>query len=256
MLKDNENKLTVLIITLNEIDNIKDLILNVSFADEIIVVDSFSIDGTVEIVKEFKNVKFIQHEFISYSDVRNFAIKQASNDWVLFIDADERIPTKLKNEIINKLSDNENIVAFGFYRRFFFKDSPLKYSGYQTDKVYRFFDKNHAFYDKDKLVHETLKINGKTKLLKYKLDHYSYKSEEKYKNKLKKYAQLRAKELYLKKVNPNFYHLYIKPTYRFFYHYLIRLGFLDGKNGFKISKFNAYEVKQRYIELKNLCKTI
>ncbi|MEN8123688.1 MAG: glycosyltransferase family 2 protein [Bacteroidota bacterium] len=248
-------KLTAIIPTFNEQHNVVDAIESVLFADEVIVIDSYSSDNTTTLAKK-KNVTVIQHKFNNFSSMRNFAINQATNNWILFLDADERIPDNLKNEIKNNLNDPKEFVAFGFYRRFYFKGSPLKFSGYQTDKVYRLFDKNHAFYDKDKLVHETLKINGKTKLLKYKLDHYSYKNEKDYKDKLNKYAQLRAKELYLKKIKPNLYHFYIKPAYRFFHHYIIRLGFLDGNNGFKISKLNAYEVKQRYIELKNLCKTI
>ncbi len=256
ILKVNSNKLTVLVIIYNEVENIKDLLNNVSFADEIIVVDSFSTDGTIEIVKEFNNVKLIEHEFVNYSDVRNFALKQASNDWILFIDADERIPVVLKNEIKRILQDPEDIVAFGFYRKFYIKGIPLKFSGYQTEKVYRLFDKKHAVYDKEKLVHETLIIEGKTKILTHKLDHYFFENDEKYKGKLGKYAKLRAEELYLNKIKPNFFHFYIKPSYRFFNHYIIRLGFLDGNNGFKISKLNAFEVKQRYVELKNLYRNI
>ena len=252
ILKIKRNNLTALLITYNEIHNIDAAIATVSFVDEIVVVDSFSTDGTLEAVQKYKNVKLIQHKFINFSDQRNFALQQASNDWVLFIDADERISKDLQREISEAVNNVQAIIAYAFYRKFYFKKSPLKFSGYQTNKAFRLFNKNFVKYSKDKFVHETLNVNGKTTYLSHKLDHYSYINEENYKAKLISYAQLRAKEMYLKKVKPNFYHFYIKPAYRFLSHYIIRLGFLDGKNGYKISKLNAFEVQQRYVELRKL----
>lgn len=252
LLKNRTNKLSVLIITLNEVENIESLIKNVSFADEIVVVDSFSSDGTVDIIKKFSNVKLIQHKFSDFSSQRNFALKQATHNWVLFIDGDERISPNLKHEIVDILNNPKNIVAFGFYRKFYFKNSLLKFSGYQTEKVFRLFNKNTVTYNKEKLVHETLSIDGRTRMLTNKLDHYSYVSDKTYKEKLVEYAKLRAKELYLRGVKPNFYHFYIKTAYRFLYHYIVRFGFLDGKNGYKISKLNAFGVQQRYVELVKL----
>jgi len=251
-LPDSLKKLTALVITYNEEENIKGLIKNLSFADEIVIVDAFSSDGTVEAIKKYDNVKLVQHKFLNFSNQRNFALKQASYNWVLFIDADERISGDLKNEIIDTLKNAKNTVAYSFYRKFYFKNTEIKYSGFQTDKVFRLFNKNYVNYNDDKLVHETLDIDGDTKLLTNKLDHYSYIDDKKYKDKLIKYAKLRAQELYSKKLKPNFYHFYIKPAYRFLYQYIIRFGFLDGKNGYEISKLNAFGVQQRYVELKKL----
>lgn len=246
------SKLSALIITLNEVDNITELIHNLDFVDEIIVVDSFSKDGTFEVLQKFDCVKVIQNEFEDFSSQRNFALKHASNDWVLFIDGDERVSNDLKNEILNALENSYDIVAFGFYRKFYFENSILKFSGYQTNKTFRLFNKNFAHYDITKLVHEVLLIDGKTKILKNKLDHFSFKDENDYKEKLMKYAKLRAKELYANSLQPNSYHFYIKPMYRFTYQFIIRFGFLDGKNGYKISLMNAFGVRQRYVELQKL----
>jgi len=245
-------KLTALIITHNEEENINDLIENLGFADEIIVVDSFSSDGTVEAIKKHNNVKLIQYKFINFSNQRNFALKQATHDWVLFIDADERISNDLKDEIIDALHEKNNIVAYSFYRKFYFKKVMIKFSGYQTDNVFRLFNKKYVSYNDNKLVHETLDVDGDTKVFTNKLDHYSYKSDDLYRKKLIKYAKLRAEELYSKKLKPNFYHFYVKPAYRFLYQFIIRFGFLDGKRGYKISKLNAFEVQQRYVELRKL----
>ena len=85
-----------------------------------------------------------------------------------------------------------------------------------------------------------------------KLIHYSYENYDEYKAKMDQYAVLRAKELYLKRLYPNFYHFHLKPMYSFFNHYLLRLGFLDGKKGYVICKLRAYGVRQRYVELEKL----
>ena len=248
----NNNNLSALLITYNEIDNIDDVIATVSFASEIIIVDSYSTDGTVEAIHKYKNVKLLQHKFVNFSSQRNFALQQATNDWVLFMDADERITEASKKEIVKVIQQPINIVAFAFKRVFYFKNKPLKYSGYQNSKVFRLFNKKKARYNEEKFVHETLDVSGQTKTLTHKLLHYSYTNDVDYKGKLLKYAQLRAKKLFKNKLKPNFYHFYIKPAYRFLSHYIVRLGFLDGSNGYKISKLNAFEVKQRYIELKKM----
>lgn len=251
-MKGNNKRLSALIITLNEEDRIEQLIANLDFADEIVIVDSYSTDNTVALIKKHPHVKLIQHPFKNFSDQRNFALQQVTNDWVLFIDADEFIPKNLKDEILAKLKAPNNCVAFKAYRQFYFKNTPLNYSGWQTDKVYRFFNRHHVFFEPTKLVHETLNVNGNTETLTHKLIHFSYKNFNDYKAKMNRYAALRAKELYAKNLKPTFFHFYIKPLYRFFNHYIIRLGFLDGKNGLTICKLNAYGVKQRYIELEKL----
>lgn len=255
ILKKKNNKLSILVLSFNNVDQINELLKNIDFADEIIVVDSFSTDGTVEAIRNHKDVILKQHHFQNFSAQRNFAIRQSTNDWVLFIDTDERLTDDLKKEIVQSLNRSDDIVVFGFYRRFYMKDAPLKYSGFQSEKIYRLFHKNHAIYDVNKLVHETLLISGRAKMFKNRLLHYSYTTEEAYKGKLTHYAKLRAKELYIKKIKPNYFHFLIKPPFRFFKHFVIKLGFLDGKNGFKIASLNAFGVRQRYIELEKLYRS-
>lgn len=251
-MKKNNKQLSALIITFNEEDRIEKLIANLSFADEIVIVDSYSTDKTVELIKNHSQVKLIQHHFENFSKQRNFALTQVQHDWVLFIDADEIIPEKLKLELLDKLNNSTGCVAFKTYRQFYFKDKPLRFSGWQTDRVYRFYNRKNVSFEPTKFVHETLNIDGDSSTLKNKLIHYSYKNYSDYKLKMERYAKLRAQELYVKNLKPNFFHFTIKPLYRFFNHYVIRLGFLDGKNGYVICKLNAYGVKQRYVELKKM----
>ena len=104
-----KQKLSVLIITFNEELHIKSLLEDIDFADEIIVVDSFSTDNTVKIIESFENVKLIQNKFLNYTAQRNFTLDQAKNHWVLFIDADERLTPNLKSEIILIPIETKNV---------------------------------------------------------------------------------------------------------------------------------------------------
>jgi ADP-heptose:LPS heptosyltransferase len=244
--------LTALIITYNEEQNIKELIENIAFADEIIVIDSFSTDQTVAIAKSFKNVKIIQHPFENYALQRNFAISQSTNPWILFIDADERLTTELQEEIIQTIQQKDPFLAYYVYRTFMFRNSRLRFSRWQTDKIIRLFQNKKIHYLEQKIVHEKLNVNGKIGKLKSTLTHYSYKDYVSYKQKMVYYGKLKAKEASSKGTNPTIFHFYIRPAYQFMYQYIIRLGILDGKNGVIICYLNALSVYVRFQELKKL----
>lgn len=245
-------KLSALVITYNECSNIDDLIASISFADEVIVVDSFSTDGVYEKLKEYSNVKVVQRKFVNFSDQRNFATSQAKNDWVLFVDADERISYHLQIEILNAINNPDETKIYGMYRRFYFNGTLLKFGGFQTEKVYRLYHKDYAHYKATKLVHEVLDVKGESKLLNNKLLHYSYVNENDYKEKLNHYAVLRAKELKIKGVKPYWILFWLKPAYRFFHLYIVRFGILDGKKGFIMARLSAFGVYKRYVELKKI----
>lgn len=245
-------KISVLLITRNEEKHIKEVIENVGFGDEIIIIDSLSTDKTTNIINTFKNVKLISRPFKNFTDQRNFAIKQAANNWILFIDADERIPKKLKDEILETVKFNNNINAYMFRRRFFFNKKLIKYSGLQSDTTYRLFKKGYAFYDEDKIVHERLVVKGKSAILKNHMNHYCFTTYENYKQKMILYAGLKARELYNNGKRANWLHFIVRPAYKFLTNYIFRLGFLDGKEGLGICYLSAYGVWYRYSELKRL----
>lgn len=250
----NNTKLTVLIITLNEEAQMQELLTNLNFADEIIVVDSFSTDKTQQIATSFNNVKFLQHTFENFSSQRNFAVSQAKNDWILFLDADERLTSKLKEEILLTLKTTRKEIAFLFPRTFMFKDKVLLFSGCQTDKIFRLFNKNFAGYSSEKLIHEKLITKGKIGTFKNQLIHYSYFDFESYKSKMIYYGKLKAQEKFIKKQKSSFMLQILHPTYNYLYNYCIRLGFLDGKKGIIICYLKAYSIFIRYQELTNLWK--
>ncbi len=248
-----KNKITALLITLNEINNIEAVLENIGFADEIIVVDSYSTDGTVEKVNEHKKAKLIQRPFKNYTDQKSFTMNQATNDWVLFMDADERLTDTLKNEILKTVnSEGLESVAFMFLRTFMFKNKVLRFSGWQSDKNYRLFRKSRVYFDNDRIVHETLVVNGKSGIMKNKLIHYSYSDYEDYKGKMVKYGQMKAIEEHQKNKKAYPYHFIFRPLYKFINHYILRLGILDGRKGITICYLNALGVYSRYKELKRL----
>ncbi len=251
-----KNKLSALLITLNEEENIEEVLNNLSFADEIVVVDSYSTDRTVQLVKKHEKAKLIQRAFQNYTDQKSFALEQATYDWVLFLDADERVTDKLKNEILFTINaKTPTAEAYYFYRIFMFKDEVLRFSGWQSDKNYRLFRKSKVHFTQDRIVHETLVVDGKSDSLKHKLIHYSYKEYDEYKGKMIKYGQMKAREELKKNYTPNLYHFVVRPAYKFFNHYILRFGILDGKKGIIICYLNALGVYARYKELKRLRST-
>ncbi|MXV38863.1 glycosyltransferase [Flavobacteriaceae bacterium Ap0902] len=244
------NKLSALLISFNEKDNIRGYLNNFSFADEIIVVDSFSTDGTAEIIrKEFPEVKLIQRKFKNFTDQKNFTISQATHPWTIFFDADERISKELQKEIINIINKPEAKNAYYIHRQFYFLNKPLQYSAWQNDKAIRLFKTDKCSYDATKLVHETMSCSGEVGYLINKLQHFSLTSIQEYNKKLDMYADLRAEELFKKGVKPNIFHFTIKPAWRFLHHYIFGLGFLDGREGYLISKIYGQHVYKRYVLL-------
>ena len=240
-------KITALAITFNEEINVKRYVENLSFADEIIFVDSQSADKTAILASEM-GVKVIEREFTNFSEQRNFAISLAKNDWIVFFDLDEILTPSLKTEIKKVITNSEGNVAFFVKRDFFFMGKSIHFGGWQTDKAIRIFNKKHCTYNGN-LVHESIKANGKIGILKNKLNHYSYKNFDNYNNKLNLYSKLQAENLYLKKLKPNAYHFLFRPLYRFLWQYFFRLGILDGKEGFILAYVHSFSVFKRYLQL-------
>ncbi len=246
-------KITALVITYNEESNMKRFLQDLSFADEIIIVDSLSTDKTKEIAEKHPNCKFIERKFDNFSNQKNFALEQATNDWIVFFDPDEHISGSLKTEILMTVNSPDTQDAYWVRRRFFFLGKHIKHSGWKNDKVIRLFKKSKCQYKKTKLVHEEIECSTKG-YLKSKLNHYSFNSTKSYMKKLDLYARFKAEELFSENSKSNFFRRKIKPVYRFFHHYVIQFGFLDGKEGYIIAKMYAQYVSNRYKYLDQLWK--
>lgn len=242
-------KITAIIPTLNEEERIQNSLKSAQFADEIIVIDSYSSDNTVEIVKQ-SNAILLQRRFDDFSSQKNYAIDQASHDWIIWIDADEVLTEELQNEIREAIDNAKEFVGFYIYRIFFFKGKKMRYTGTQNDKLIRVFNRKFCRYEGK--VHEKIKPQGKLGVLKNRILHYSYIHYDKYIVKLNQHSALKAEELFDRGAMVTPFHLIIKPAARFIKHYFVKLGFLDGFYGFVISFALSYGVLVRYIKLWNL----
>ncbi len=248
----NKSKLTALIITYNEIGYIEHCIDSMAFADEIIVVDSYSDDGTYEYLLDHPKVKVIQRTFENFTDQKSFALSQASNDWILFNDADEVVTDKLRNEIQGVLGSKNSHSAYWFYKKFMFENSSLNFCAWRTDKNYRLFRKSKVKFSSKRIVHETLEVDGTTGIFKEKLIHYSYKNYQDYKEKMLSYGRFKAKEAFMKEKRFSYLKLLLKPIWKFSYHFIVRLGFLDTRKGLIVSYLSALGEIERYLELRRL----
>lgn len=240
-------KITAIIPTYNEEIHIADAITSVGFADEIIVIDSFSNDKTIEIAQQY-DVKIIQRVFDDFSSQKNYAIEKATHDWIYILDADERVTPEVQKEILEAVQHPKDYVGFYVYRNFYFMNKKIKYSGWQRDKVIRLFLKTHCKYD-GKFVHETIISKGNVGFFSNKIEHYSYRSLEHFIKKSLKYKKVQAEQMYINKKKATFFHMLIKPIARFVKHYIIKLGFLDGFAGFVLAIILSYGVFFRCLKL-------
>ena len=140
-------------------------------------------------------------------------------------------------------------VGFYLYRNFYFQGQRIRYGGWQTDKVIRLFNRNHCQYNGN-LVHETIESNGPLGFLTHRLDHFSYQNRDQYRSKLEMYARLQAEQLHRENRRWHLGHLLIKPPFRFLVHYILRLGFLDGRPGWVLAYEHARGVLKRYLFLR------
>ena len=247
---ESSEKISGLIITFNEEKNIEEVLKCFHFCEEIIIVDSFSTDKTIEIAGKNPKVTLISNVFEDFTKQRNLALDHAKNDWVLFLDGDERTTPELEAEILSEIRKPFKKDAYYFYRQFYFAGKPLNYSGTQTDKNFRLFRKSKCRYIKEKKVHETLEVNGTIGELKNKLLHYSVSDYQSYRKKMVIYGHLKGQELFEKGKKYNKLTHLVKTGFKFFKTYFLRFGILDGKPGFELSALQSLSVYETYESLR------
>jgi glycosyltransferase involved in cell wall biosynthesis len=235
-------KISVIILTYNEEFYIADAIKSVAFANEIIVLDSFSTDATCKIAIDL-GAKVISREFDDYSSQRNFAIDYASGDWILFLDADERVTERLQTEILKSIASNKYSAYKIWFPHFFMGRFLFHY----TDKVIRLVKHNNVYFENS--VHEKLIVKGKIGVLKNHMIHLTYKGLLHFIDKKDKYAWFQAQMAKKKKNKATLFLLIFKPFYRFIHTYFVKRVFLDGVPGFAAAALDSYGVFSRYAKL-------
>lgn len=242
-------KITAIIPTFNEEHNIKDAIESCLFADEIIVVDSFSTDKTCEIVRSYPQVKLLEHEYIHSAAQKNWTIPQATHDWIFLLDADEVTNDQLIKEIKETVNSNPKHVAYWIGRDNYFMDEKLNHI-WKGDAVIRLFRKSKCRYQ-DKHVHAEIETEGSISRLKYRMAHDTYKGKglEAHLVKGMRYTTWAALDRVNKIKKITIYHLLVKPFFGFLKRYILNLGILDGKRGFIISCMGAWNVFIRNVKV-------
>ncbi len=233
-------KITAVIITRNEEKNITDCLRALDFVEDIIVVDCGSSDKTVLLAREYtKNIFF--HEWSGYAEQKNYGISLAKSEWILSIDADERVTKKLKKEIIEL-----DFTAEGYYfpRKNYFLGKWLKHGRQYPDHQLRLFRRSAGkFSYESKDVHETVKLPpDKTAKLNNPMLHFSYNSIPGYFHKYDCYTYLDANGRFRRNFKPSLYGIFIRPVNRFIKWYLIKLGFLDGLRGLLYYLFSSFYI--------------
>lgn len=234
--------ITVIIPAYNEKDYIQDCLQSVSFANQIILIDSFSTDNTVEIAEKF-NCEILQRKFDNFSNQKNEAIKHATSDWILFVDADERVTQKLKFEILETINNPKHDAYKIKFPHFYMN----RFLYHTENKVVRLVKNTDIHFEG--LVHEKLIHPGTVGLLHNFMIHYTYKGLFHYIKKKDSYAWFQAKMAKDRNKSANYFHLVFKPFYRFFHTYIIRRGFMDGIPGLAVASIDAYGVFSRYVKM-------
>ncbi len=240
-------KLSVIIITKNEAEGIRACLKSVAWADEIIVVDSGSTDGTVEICREFTDKVYVK-DWPGFGPQKNRALDLATGEWVLSLDADERVPAELRAEIIDAIRTPDSRHAFRMPRLSSYCGRFMRYGGWWPDYVTRLFRRKKGRFSDD-LVHERVIVNGRIGTLRSHLIHLTYENLEEVLEKVNTYSTSGALSASHRNKKGSFGKAVFRGLWAFIRTYLLRAGFLDGREGFMLAVSNAEVTYYRYLKL-------
>lgn len=241
-------KVTAYVITYNEEKKIKDCLESIKWADEIVVLDSFSTDRTVEICKEYAD-KVVQEKFEGFGKLRNTALAHTSNDWIFSLDSDERATEEIKNEILGLLAEGPKKDAYYVPRKTHFMGKWIRHCGWYPDyRQPQFFNKKKMKYT-EQLVHETYELDGEIGYMKEHVLQFPFIDLDQYFEKMDRYSSLRAREMAKEGKKFSILNVIFNPIAMFVRMYIQKLGILDGRHGFILSLLYAYYTTLKYIKL-------
>jgi len=243
-------RVSAVIITYNEARNIRRTLSQLYWCDEIVIVDSFSTDNTLDICKEFGCGIFF-NAFEGYGAQKRFAISKAKNDWILCIDADEVLSRDLIQEIREMLTANNTYSGFMFPMNLVFLGREFRHGKESGRYFLRLFNKQAGTYNQA-LVHEKLELKGRTERLHGKMLHYSYANLRQWNEKCERYSTLSASEAARKGKNKSILAVLIALPYYFFRYYFLERNFLNGLEGFYWSVLNAQYHFLKYLKIREL----
>ena len=227
---------------------------SLSWANEVVVVDDFSTDGTPDVCRKFPNVNVCQNVFKGFQEQKIYAMNLAKNDWVLKIDADERVSFDMRKSIEGlTTTDFELYSCFEFRRLTCFWDKWIRYASFYPDYNPRLFHRRKGEWGGIN-PHDKFMPTGRTKRLKGDILHFQNWNLETYASRTVLYSQISANEYFKRGRKVSWHHVTLRPLYTFFYRFVIRLGFIAGWRGFVISVMGAMGTFIKYMKLYELHK--
>ena len=250
--------LSVAIITLNEEANLDRTLRSVAFADEIVIVDAGSIDGTAAIA-EAHNARFFVEPWQGFGTQKNIALERCTSDWILSLDADEEVSLEAATSIRAILDGNPQHAAYFVCRRNLFLGRWMRHGGYYPDLKLRLVRRGLALFEQ-RQVHETIRFAGSAGRLTGDLIHHSYPTLHEYLEHMDRYSSLGA-GIYLEKHRGMNWISFISgvllnPLATFLYNYVLRVGFLDGREGLLLHLYHSCYVSWKYAKAWELCRTV
>jgi glycosyltransferase involved in cell wall biosynthesis len=238
---------SVVIITQNEAANIRDCLESVTWADEVVVLDSGSSDGTVDICREYTDHVHSSPNWPGFGVQKNRALALASGEWILVLDADERVTPKLRQEIAEVLARSAGPRVYEVPRLSYYCGRAMRHSGWWPDRVARLFRRGAARFS-DATVHERLCFVGRPGRLHNHLEHFSYRGLEQVLEKVNRYSTAGALMLFERGRSGSLSAAVLHGLWAFIRTYIVYRGFLDGKEGFMLSVSNAEGTYYRYLK--------
>jgi glycosyltransferase involved in cell wall biosynthesis len=237
--------LSVVIITFNEEANLERTLASVAWADEVVIVDSGSADRTQQIA-EAHGAKFFVEPWKGFAAQKNSALEKASGDWILSLDADEEVEPVLADEIRRATAASAPLQGFYIPRKNFFLGRWIRHGGFYPDRKLRLFRRGTARFE-DRLVHEDAQIDGPTGVLRGHLLHRAYPTLTGYLEHMNRYSSLGAQMTAANGARRfSFIDIVVRPKLTFFYNYVVRGGFLDGREGLLLHLYHAGYVSWKY----------
>lgn len=241
--------LSACVITLNEADRIEACLASLAFCDDIVVVDSGSGDGTRELAAA-RRARVLERAFDGYRTQKDFAVRSALHDWVLCLDADERVTPELRTAIeAARDSGFGGAAGYRFARRTEYFGAFLRHGNAYPDRVLRLFDRRRGGWRGDREIHEHASVDGPVKILPGDLEHHAYRSFADQTARLDRYARLMARHLHGTGRRARVANLIGNPLWRFLRGYVLRAGFLDGWRGLVYALVEADYVRRKFIAL-------